>query len=375
MTRRVALAVYLIVWAVAPGWATEFRAGKTVSIEPNEVIDDDLFAAGSSVLIAGRVTGDVFAAGDSVRVTGPIGGSVMAAGRDVRVTGNVDGSVRAAGQSVSLTGSVGRNIAAAGQALLLADTTRVARDLHAAGGTLNVDGRIGRRAAIAAETASIRGDIGDELYFEGGTLSLGPAARIGGDLVHRSRARPEVATGAVISGQTTALPPRQRPERENEGRSAFPVIFALMTLVFGLVGIAAAPRIFVAGADAVGNRPWWNLLLGFLTLFVGPAFVAVVMLTVIGLPIGLLMLVLWIAALAFSCVPVATSVGRWLVERIKRGPVSPYLGLIVGLILLALLTQIPVLRWLISAAVLLVGLGVYVRAAKGLLADMRKTPA
>jgi len=375
MTRTVALAVCLIVWVVAPGWATEFRAGKTVSIEPNEVIEDDLFAAGSSVLIAGRVTGDVFAAGDSVRVTGPIGGSVMAAGRDVRVTGAVDGSVRAAGQSVSLTGSTGRNAAIAGQIVLLSDTAEVARDVHAAGSTLSVDGEVGRRVAIVADTVSVRGEVGEELYLEGKTLSLGPAARVGGNLVYRSPEPIEVASGAVIAGETRSLPLRERPAPKREGPSALPLVFALMTLVFGLVGIAAAPRIFVAGADAVAHRPWWNLLLGLLTLVVGPAFVIVVMLTVIGLPIGLLVLVLWIAALVFSSVPVATFVGRWLVGRIKRGPVSPYLGLVVGLIVLALLTRIPVVGWLVSLAVLLIGLGVYLRAAKGLLGDMQKTPA
>jgi len=37
--------------------ATEIRSGDTVSVAANEVIDDDLFASGKSIFIAGQVKG------------------------------------------------------------------------------------------------------------------------------------------------------------------------------------------------------------------------------------------------------------------------------------------------------------------------------
>ena len=89
MLKVTVVALALVLLFVAPAFATEFRVGKSASVESGEVIDDDLFIAGNSVLVAGKVTGDVMAAGETVRVTGPVGGSVMAAGRDVRVTGEV----------------------------------------------------------------------------------------------------------------------------------------------------------------------------------------------------------------------------------------------------------------------------------------------
>jgi len=380
--RTSALIVCLLTAAIAPGYATEFRSGDSVSVEPGEVIDDDLFIAGNSVTIAGTVTGDILAAGQAVRITGPVGGSVMAAGQDVRVTGDVVGSVRVAGQTVTLGGDVGRNAAAAGQTLLIAETARIQRDLHAAGNIFDLDGVVGRNVGMAASAGTVRGQVGGELRFEGEALKLAPSARVDGNLLHRSSQPLEIARGAVILGETQQLPPRPRgPERQPRA-SRVHRILPLLTLisfpavfVFGVVGLALGPRLFLASANAVGRRSWWNAFLGILIILLGPAAVFVVMITVVGLPIGMLAFIAWMTALMFSQVPVATALGRFLVSRFTGGGVSPYLGLFIGLIALAALAWVPVVGIIIGGLTVLLGLGAYARAAKGVIVEMRHHPA
>ena len=380
--RTSSLIVCLLIAAIAPAYATEFRSGDSVSVEPGEVIDDDLFIAGNSVTIAGAVTGDILAAGQAVRITGPVGGSVMAAGQDVRVTGDVKGSVRVAGQTVTLGGDVGRNAAAAGQTLLVAETARIQRDLHAAGNILDLDGVVGRNAGMAAAAGTVRGQIGGELRFEGDALKLAPSARVDGNLLHRSSKPLEIASGAVIAGETHQLAPRPRgPERQPRASKAHKIL-PLLTLisfpavfVFGVVGLALGPRLFLASANAVGRRSWWNAFLGILILLLGPAAVFVVTITVVGLPIGMLAFIAWMTALMFSQVPVATALGRFLVSRLTGGGVSPYLGLFIGLIALAALAWVPVVGIIIGGLTVLLGLGAYARAAKGVIVEMRQHPA
>src|SRR5207302_8213987 len=91
----IASAIALIVPATA--LAAEVRSGDTVSIGPNEVVTDDLFVFGNSLVIQGTVNGDVIAAGSNVTIAGHVTGSVMAAGSTLAVSGPVDGSVRLAG--------------------------------------------------------------------------------------------------------------------------------------------------------------------------------------------------------------------------------------------------------------------------------------
>jgi len=302
----------------------------------------------------------------------------MATGRHVSVTGDVGGSVRGAGQTVTLSGSVSRNGLAAGQTVVLEDTARLGRDLYAAGQAVDLDGTVGRRAGLAGETASVRGEVGDRLYFEGDELSLGPTARVGGDLVYRSAEELELAPGAEIAGETRKLAPAARPPKpEPDPRSPFlpATLFFLVVFVFGAVGLAAAPRLFGSAANAMSSRPWWNLLLGLLALIVFPITAVVVCVTVIGIPLGVLALVAWGTALMFSGVPVGISVGRWLATRLSRRLASPYLGLFVGLLVLTLLGFVPYLGTITKVLTVVFGLGVYARAAKGVLAEMRQQPA
>jgi hypothetical protein len=77
----------------------------------------------------------------------------------------------------------------------------------------------------------------------------------------------------------------------------------------------------------------------------------------------------------FSQVPVATALGRFLVSRFTGGGVSPYLGLFIGLIALAALAWVPVVGIIIGGLTVLLGLGAYARAVKGVIVEMRQHPA
>ena len=65
-------------------------------VAPGETLDDDLFASGQTVTVAGRVTGDVYATGQTVVVTGTVDGDLLSAAQQVVVDGAVNGNVRAA---------------------------------------------------------------------------------------------------------------------------------------------------------------------------------------------------------------------------------------------------------------------------------------
>ena len=85
-----ALLVFFGLLALAlasPVSAADFRSGDDVVIGANEVIDDDLFAAGNRVEINGTVTGDLWATGSEVIVNGEVEGSVFIAGQTLAVNG------------------------------------------------------------------------------------------------------------------------------------------------------------------------------------------------------------------------------------------------------------------------------------------------
>src|SRR6266540_6669200 len=63
LARRITMALFgtlLLSAGAAPALAAEVRQGDSVVVGPNETINDDLYAFGSTVTILGTVNGDVF---------------------------------------------------------------------------------------------------------------------------------------------------------------------------------------------------------------------------------------------------------------------------------------------------------------------------
>ena len=98
--------------------------------------------------------------------------------------------------------------------------------------------------------------------------------------------------------------------------------------------------------------------IGFLTLVATPVAAVLVMVTVIGLPIGLLGLLCWLAGLYFAVLVVAAFAGQALLKKPFDRLGSFAAALLVGLLLWVVLTSVPFLGALVRFFAVLLGLGV-----------------
>ncbi|MDO8579111.1 MAG: hypothetical protein Q7R50_08055, partial [Dehalococcoidales bacterium] len=70
-----ALVVLIAVFAV-PAMAFDARTGGTVTVPAGEVVNGDLYLAGSTLIVDGTVNGDIFGAGQSLTINGIVNGGV-----------------------------------------------------------------------------------------------------------------------------------------------------------------------------------------------------------------------------------------------------------------------------------------------------------
>jgi len=132
----------------------------------------------------------------------------------------------------------------------------------------------------------------------------------------------------------------------------------------GTILILTTPKQVSAAMDALRLDPWRSLGWGALLLFATPIACIIVMITVIGLPLGLIALALWGIGIYLSQIPVALTLGRLILKReeasLSRGPMIGYLAL--GLFILYLLNWIPVLGFFIGLMTVLFGMGSLITA-------------
>jgi cytoskeletal protein CcmA (bactofilin family) len=357
----------LVLAAPSAALAAEVRSGTAAVVARGETLNDDLFATGQTVTIAGRATGDVFAAGQTVVVTGTVDGDLIAAAQQVVVDGTVNGDVRAAGAVVTVNGRVGHSVSGLAQQVTVSSSGRVDGSLVAAGETISALGAVGRGMTVGGGTVQLGGPVGGNVVAWAETLSLAPNTRIGGNLEYYSERQSEVP-GGTVAGQVQ-YHPVQREQRQPpllNGLFDFGgLVWLVGSAILGALAIVMAPRASARAVELGRQQPLLTFGLGLLALFAVPVAAVLIGITLVGIPLALAVAALYAVGLMLAWpalgLIVGAEVGRWVP---RREPLPVLAALVVGLIVLHLVTHVPVLGGLVAFLGLTFGLGLIVQSLR-----------
>jgi cytoskeletal protein CcmA (bactofilin family) len=324
-------------------------------------LGSDHFASGRNITVSRPVDGDLLAAGGSVVLDSNVGGDAVVAGSRVRIDGNFSQRVYAAGGQVLVNGTVARNARLAGGNIELAPSSRIDGGVSIGAGEARVSGSIRGYLQSAAGSLYINGPIGGDVEAIGGRIELGPNTRIAGRLRYRSRKEVKRDPAAQVLGGIEQVQP---PQRRAPARGRGLVVFAIWTLGLMLlitVLLLAVPGFVVNVTEMLESRPGASALLGFAILVCTPVAVVLLLITLIGIPLGLLCIATYLILLAIGYLSAATALGGVFLRRLRLGTVSTTswrIGAgIAGILILAVLGQIPLLGGLVVFAALLMGMG------------------
>ncbi len=227
-------------------------------------------------------------------------------------------------------------------------------------------------------TATISGEVGFLLVVDGRVVTKG--ATLENIVVVRSTAELDGTTRVLNDVRTFDSNVTQAPGSRVDGSvggiegdlvgfawflaAAALVLWigiAVFTLVAALVLAALAARQVRAAGALISHEPGKTALIGFLSLFVIPILAVLAMITLVGIPVGIALLVFVWPTLAFIGYLVAAIwIGEWLLGRSNPGVVRerPYLAAVLGVIVAGILGFIPVITFVIS----LFGLGAVILA-------------
>jgi cytoskeletal protein CcmA (bactofilin family) len=370
MKRFLQVAVTMVGLMAVPGLALAFgaQAGQTVTLPKGETKTGTYYVAGEAVTIDGDVNGDLICAGSSVSINGAVHGDVICAGQLVSINGPVDGSVRLAGQSVSINGTVGRNATVLAQALTVGSSGRIAGDLGVLGQTASVNGPVDKDVYGRMQSLSLGAAVGP-VTAAMHDLALGSGAKVRGDLRYESEDTFTVDKSKVSGTIARTAPPVSRSQQEAAAESAgfaLRLYWIVAALLSGLLLVWLLPRLFRRVTDAMLARPGTALGVGAVSLLLVPVAVIGLLVTVVGAPLGLLLLGLWALMLATSGLFAGVAVGRWLLARADWHKDSLLLAAVFGVPLAVILFSIPGLGGLIMLVAMCWGVGGLVLSGRAL---------
>ncbi len=356
----------LLMLGTTPVSAADVRSGDTIIVASGDQIDDDLYVAASRIVINGTVNGDVVCAGETIEINGVINGNIIAVGSNIRINGEVTNSVRVAGADIEIGGKVGRDIFVAGSDINLTNAGSIGRDLFFASSNINVDSPIDRNVKGYAEKVDLNNLISGNVEVGATNLTISSTASVKGNLTYISDNQAVVNSGAQIDGTTTHNLPKARTSVSPSLNVWFKIIAFLTTLVTGALIILIAPKRASAVAETIKRKPLATLGWGALILFVTPLAALITFITVIGIPVGLIGLLLYGLVIYLSQVAVGLFIGSLIIDRFARVSSRGVLvgAFTLGFAILTLIKLIPYIGFPIWLATALFGIGAILLSQK-----------
>jgi cytoskeletal protein CcmA (bactofilin family) len=327
---------------------------------------DNYYAAGNRIEITTPMAADVIVAGRRIDIVQPVAGDILAAGWRVALAGRADDDVRIAAGEVAVNAPVAGDLTVAGGDVTIGSQTRVSGRSWLTGRTVRIEGVFEREVRVAGATVEIAGEIRKPLQVVAERLEILPSARILGPLTYKGPTEARIAEGAVVNGPITY---DRIPQREARRARSFPgvssLLFSLHLFLTGLLVVIFLPRVETSVVATLRAQPGRSLLAGFVLLVTTPVAALLLIISILGLPIGLALGALYAIALFAGVLVTAFFVGDAEARLLKTGPIvsrgQHALLLFAGVLTLALLRSL--LGGLIVFASVLFGLGALMLSA------------
>jgi len=379
---------------ISPADATIFIKGHNKVFPKDSVFTDDVYIGLNKSKFESTVNGDLVGASQEMVFSGTTQGNLIWGCRAINVNGPVGGTFAAFAQDVEINAPVMRNMVVFAAKIISGPACDVARDVTVFCNELNFDGKCGGDLRAFCESANISGTINGDLRVKANDLTFGPNAVIEGDVYFEGPALEKIPEGAKIQGEIHWKEPS--PEKRKPSYKAFlPVIISVAVyivfnwiftliafllaillnniviipliliamIVSGIVVIAVSKKSAAKAVGALETQSLTALGLGFVLVLLFPPVAGLAMLTVFGIPLCLLILFGYGIALFAGSVYTCLYAGRLFCKLLKMERKEPgYLCYIIGVVIVGGLALVPIVRWIVIAAVMMMGIGSVVLA-------------
>jgi cytoskeletal protein CcmA (bactofilin family) len=362
--------------SASPSARNIYRAGGNVHL--TAPVKGDFYAAGGRVIADQPVSGDASLAGGAVTVRAPVGEDLRAAGGDINIDSTVGGEVYASGGKITL----GIAAAVSGAATLY-------------GGNVNIEGKINGPLKVYAQKVVLNGEVARDVEINAEEIELGPRAKLAAALRYPGNAQFKTAEGVVIGGAVTRGDSMNGRRDTDHGREwhgqmmgsgpgwAGTVASIAGSFVVLLATSALFLLVFTGFSQRASHRlratPWPALAAGVAVLLGTPMLATLLLITLIGIPLGIALMMLFPLMLLMGCIVGVFCISQRVQRAIQKEAPSETSTAKMGffaltLLLVLLLGSLPFIGFLILVAIMLLGTGACALELYNQVRSARKPP-
>jgi cytoskeletal protein CcmA (bactofilin family) len=232
-------------------------------------------------------------------------------------------------------------------------------------GPATVEGTVTESLVVFNGDVTISGTVQKDVVVFNGSVILRSGATVAGDVVSQSDA--QVEQGATLGGQQQTI--ASDIDAGTVGfasRFAWWIAYSVSTLILGLVLLLLAPALDGALTRSGRGKLGASIGFGALVFFAVPIISGLLLVTVVGIPLGLFFLLALALIYTAGYVAGVHVLGRY----VMRDQSSRYVPFLVGWVIARGLGLVPIRGGLVWFALTIVGLGAAVLAARAARRDV-----
>ncbi len=348
----------------------------------NTPVKEDLYVSGGTIVVNASIQGDFVAAGGTIAVHDTVVGDVLVAGGNLALNGFTGDDIRAAGGTIKITNDVAGDVVVAGGKVEIGPHARIFGNLILLSGEALVNGTVKGNMKATGGEIFLNGTVEKELQAKGGKLYLngtvrGKATLAATEIILQDNAQfhqevaywqkdgPQNFDKALVGATARFRPDLQVGDSGSRwyflGFGSFLVLLLYLAsalLLLFVLQYVFAPVFREAGATLEKQIPR-KIGYGLLYLFGLPLLAVLLLITVIGIPIGLFALFFYAFTVAVAHVITSLVVAGWYNSNYQKGWSSKTLtgAAFVIFVLIKLLTIIPFAGWLLSVLLISIAFG------------------
>ncbi len=350
------LPIYIFALFLVPSmvWgASIVRTGEMISITPDQVVEDDFYGVGNSVVVSGSVVGDLLVAGGELTMNGKIDKDLAVLAGQVEVHGNIGDDARIVAGDVTIAGEVNGDLVVIAQNLKVLSTAKINGDILFFGTNADISGIVGGDILGTNEKMRLDAEVKGGVDVATTNLVLGDNSKIGENVKYTSLNELTRAQNSQVTNDIVRNDPVYKEDNQIKN---FLIIF-LVTLFASLVWYLFFRKLLQKIVVHTSEHIMRNFFIGFGIFFLLPIASLILIASTLGSLLGMLLLFSYAVLLLASFITAGVVAGLFISKLSPRSGDVPIVFIVLGVFSLIGAAYIPVIGPILLTGLVLLTLG------------------
>lgn len=339
--------------------ATSFKNEKNFYLATGESISGNIYLISQKIVINGDVHGDLIALTNEILINGRVEGDVIVATQKFEINGEINGNLRLAATRADVNGKIARNLNFFGNYLSLKHNSKIFGSVLSNANSLELSGTIMKNVdhfnGELMLNGFVQGDVRNN-STNNNLFIIGDPAIVNGDIYYHSDLT--LSEKAQVSG---SLYFTDKTEKRGGRFLSWWIILVykiLATLLIGITIFKLNKNWLFSSKNNLLEKTRLSIFWGLAFIILIPLISLILLISVIGAPLSLLLIIVWLSMILISQVFASFYIGTEIVKKVSKKHRRKYWpSFLIGASALFLIASLPFIGVLILIAIIIISSG------------------